>query len=350
MWYCRFGEHSVSLEDQRRIQMRTKQEMQLRRAVLVARKEVVLQQRCQRKEKRYDRFLKLKESCLNIKITDRPGGAFAPARRTRSKSAKRAKTPRKDASLPRPELLSTKQPTSSDSEQKKKGSAEKPKKPPPFYPSSAFASFTETKAPGKQEDRLMLSASSARNVLSSSRASSPNQSRARTGSTSDVQKLLGAIASTSKRSARSPKNEVGGIAGQGRSFVERVALELRSVKSPSKRGQLDDEATEKLLKELASKVRDASVEIERGGKPGFASSASSSKQNSARNRARYYNEKCPHPRTWENLYCKPFQMKHSPSCIYQHHRFPIVNSKNVLYCKRPQQERRLSCKRCDTRL
>ncbi len=61
----------------------------------------------------------------------------------------------------------------------------------------------------------------------------------------------------------------------------------------------------------------------------------------------YYNEKCPHPRAWEHLYCKPFQMKHSPSCIYQHHRFPVVNSKN-LYCKRSQQERRLSCKRCDT--
>ncbi|CAD7969688.1 unnamed protein product [Amoebophrya sp. A120] len=27
----------------------------------------------------------------------------------------------------------------------------------------------------------------------------------------------------------------------------------------------------------------------------------------------YYNEKCPHPRTWKHLYCKPFQMKHSPS-------------------------------------
>ncbi|CAD7925856.1 unnamed protein product [Amoebophrya sp. A120] len=64
---------------------------------------------------------------------------------------------------------------------------------------------------------------------------------------------------------------------------------------------------------------------------------------------RYQSEKCPHPRTWEHLYCKNFQMKHSPSCIYQHHRVPIVNSKN-LYCKRTQQEWRLSCKRCDTRL
>ncbi len=64
-------------------------------------------------------------------------------------------------------------------------------------------------------------------------------------------------------------------------------------------------------------------------------------------RGDYYNEKCPHPPTWEHLYCKPFQMKHSLSCIYQHHRFPIVNSKN-LCCKRPQQERRSSCERCDT--
>ncbi len=29
----------------------------------------------------------------------------------------------------------------------------------------------------------------------------------------------------------------------------------------------------------------------------------------------YYNETCPHPRTWEHLHCKPFQKKHSPSCI-----------------------------------
>jgi len=287
----------VSLTDQRKMQMRSANECALRRAVMSARREAVVLQRAQLKEKRYDRFLGLKEQCLGVKFPNRRKYNKA-ARRVASPSpvSRRAvqptflPSPRGKAAAPEPttEHISAAnkenvrlQKAAATGRSRSPSAARSPSPPKDEKSTRGQGDGQKGKPPmkfGLALQRGLVDKTASASVMSSSRLSSPpvqtrptSRASTRKNSNADVGKLMGVLdgpsSSTAGGSTKAVRqaqqlSSVGSNSRRG-SFVDRFALELRSVRTPSKRGSLDDAATEKLLQELSRKVRETADKMER---------------------------------------------------------------------------------------
>ncbi|CAD7963651.1 unnamed protein product [Amoebophrya sp. A25] len=256
MWYCRFGEDSISLDDQRRLQSRDRQEHALRKAVISARREMLFLQRAAGKDKRFERFLKKKERCLDVKLRN-PGSILKPKSRLLSPERKAEIQYKKDVARSIASPYSTASPEGQDAlkgvlggQKQLPSSSRTPRDNKENLGVASKALASQIKPPPLTKPRSDSFSSRATPPLSPTKSASPSKTSARK-----------ALHSRDKSPPRG--REIGGAAGAGKSFVERVALELRSVRSPSKRGRLDEAATEKLLQELRKKVTETAVKMDK---------------------------------------------------------------------------------------